>query len=321
MEHFDTHICLVSAQPLPNLLPLLDKRFRPRKVILAVSPEMKQQARALQKIVQQQGIGVERYPVVDAHSLAQMQKDMSKLIAQCRGRNVALNVTGGTKPMAFGALAAMSQKLPIFYVRIDNDHVDFLDHPAGMGSFRLQPRLSLPIYLQVHGVASSPGVHKPDTRPPNWNDLCRQMIQHPEQYKSIRARMPEENRLFRDGGWLEEIVFDIVRNLPGIQDCAKSLDIRAGNSHNEIDIAFIAHNSLHLIECKTGRKRGVEVICKFHTVRELIGLRTQGLIVSYHDLRPVDRQRAQDLRIGICEIASGLNFAGLQNQIRRFAGV
>ncbi|WP_295437483.1 hypothetical protein [uncultured Thiodictyon sp.] len=39
-----THLCLVSAQPTPNLTPLLDPGLAPRRVILLVSPDMSRRA-------------------------------------------------------------------------------------------------------------------------------------------------------------------------------------------------------------------------------------------------------------------------------------
>ncbi len=47
MTPIDIHFCLVSAQVTPNLLPLLDEIWRPRKVVLACSAQMKHAAQAL----------------------------------------------------------------------------------------------------------------------------------------------------------------------------------------------------------------------------------------------------------------------------------
>ncbi|NCP39568.1 MAG: DUF1887 family protein, partial [Rhodoferax sp.] len=41
---YQTHLCLVSAQATPNLLPVLDESWRPKKVVLACSVQMKQNA-------------------------------------------------------------------------------------------------------------------------------------------------------------------------------------------------------------------------------------------------------------------------------------
>ena len=68
-----------------------------------------------------------------------------------------------------------------------------------------------------------------------------------------------------NGVWLEEITYKAIENIKSIQDKALSLEV--GNSsydqskhqyalknqgnQNEFDIAFMAKNRLHIIECKT----------------------------------------------------------------------
>jgi hypothetical protein len=45
-----THLILVSAQPIPNLTPILDDSLRPRKVVMLVSPDMQERSKALENI-------------------------------------------------------------------------------------------------------------------------------------------------------------------------------------------------------------------------------------------------------------------------------
>jgi len=42
IQRHDVHVCLVSEQATPNFIPVLDARFRPREVILVVSPQMRE---------------------------------------------------------------------------------------------------------------------------------------------------------------------------------------------------------------------------------------------------------------------------------------
>jgi len=49
IRRHDVHVCLVSEQATPNFIPVLDTRFRPRKVILVVSPQMRERARWLKE--------------------------------------------------------------------------------------------------------------------------------------------------------------------------------------------------------------------------------------------------------------------------------
>ena len=52
MPHYTTHLCLVSGQATPNLLPVLDEAWRPKKVVLACSAQMKTAAQGLRAVIQ-----------------------------------------------------------------------------------------------------------------------------------------------------------------------------------------------------------------------------------------------------------------------------
>ena len=66
MPKFDTHLCLVSKQPVPNLIPVLDQSFSPRRVVLAVSGEMRSQGKWLSAVIQRHQVLVEMLTVPDA---------------------------------------------------------------------------------------------------------------------------------------------------------------------------------------------------------------------------------------------------------------
>ena len=34
MKTFKTHVCIISDQPIPNYVPILDTQFRPKEVFL-----------------------------------------------------------------------------------------------------------------------------------------------------------------------------------------------------------------------------------------------------------------------------------------------
>lgn len=46
-----THLCFVSQQAAANLLPLLDRDFAPKRVLLAVTPQMSEAARSLEEAI------------------------------------------------------------------------------------------------------------------------------------------------------------------------------------------------------------------------------------------------------------------------------
>lgn len=112
------HVCLISAQPIPNLLPLLMER--PQRAIFLVSPEMSAQAERLEKIVKPRGIAVERreIPAYEFDAASRICSDILKNHDDHNGWAVLLNVTGGTK---IAALAAFQ----VFY--FENKRIIYLD--------------------------------------------------------------------------------------------------------------------------------------------------------------------------------------------------
>jgi hypothetical protein len=71
---------------------------------------------------------------------------------------------------------------------------------------------------------------------------------------------------------------------------------------------------LYIIECKTKRYArpdeqaaaefdtpGADTLYKLDTLKGILdGVRTRGMLISYHPLSPWDRQRAGDLNIELC---------------------
>lgn len=132
-----------------------------------------------------------------------------------------------------------------------------------------------------------------------------------------RLAFPDEaSRFFVNGGWLEDHVYGLCLNLKKelrIQDIGRGLKVerktQAGAVRNEIDLALLKDNRLHIVECKTGTfaesqggDKGAETLYKLDTLTELLGgLKAKAMLVSYKPLRPADLQRATDLRIEVCQ--------------------
>lgn len=122
----------------------------------------------------------------------------------------------------------------------------------------------------------------------------------------------ENARFFANGGWLEEYINGRLNEMKSegiLQDSSHlNLEIASPKSTNEIDVAFMARNRLHLIECKTRRLTGVhagragtESLYKLDSLSDLGGLGTRSMLVSYRPLGAADKQRAKDLRIKVVE--------------------
>ncbi len=130
--------------------------------------------------------------------------------------------------------------------------------------------------------------------------------------KNNRLKFHQEaDRFYSNGGWLEQYVYATVNTLkktiPTIQDTVQSVEIhREGkNIKNELDIAFLCDNRLHLIECKTKNFQknptsGAETIYKLDSLADTIGgLNARAMLLSFKPLQKYDAQRAKDLHIKV----------------------
>lgn len=148
----------------------------------------------------------------------------------------------------------------------------------------------------------------------------------------------EEARFFANGGWLETHVYEVLQSLrsqhEALSDVAMGVRVgfadasskTQGNDKNEIDVAFLYRNTLHLIECKTanlalpgsgGDDKATEAIYKMESLLKLGGLRTRGMVVDYRgqlSQSEANQKRAAEARI---EIVSGAQLKDLKGFISR----
>ncbi len=374
-QKFDTHVCLVSDQATPNLLPLLDERWRPLSVVLATSAAMRARSAALAGLLQTKGIKVETLPLRDVYDYASLCDDFLGFLAASSDQNVALNVTGGTKLMAVAAQEVFrANDRPAFYVSIETDEIIFL---SGGHSAPLNTKLKIVESLRAHGYATQGG-QTPQISAAQ-RDLAARLVDHvssagralgqinslANQAKpSLRCQMteaqadskalsnmlalfadggyvkqagtaltfPDEaSRFFVNGGWLEYHLLQVLRDLQGthpVTDIAFNLNVVRpdGNTDNEIDVAFMYRNTLHIIECKSANlaqpgatqdDKATEAVYRMESLLKLGGLRTRGMIVDYRGAfaaSDANRQRAKSARL---EILSGSELKDAKGQIGR----
>ncbi|WP_223789075.1 Card1-like endonuclease domain-containing protein [Marinicella meishanensis] len=139
-----------------------------------------------------------------------------------------------------------------------------------------------------------------------------------------------ESRFYCNGGWLENHVFSLLfgmrKNRPQLADLAKGMTIvrSQGTVKNELDVAAIIHNRLHIIECKTRRfthgktdqAAASSAIYRLDTIKSLTGgLSGRAMLVSYQPLNKYTLSRARDLGIYCC---SHTQLKNLQQHLYRF---
>lgn len=120
----------------------------------------------------------------------------------------------------------------------------------------------------------------------------------------------EKARRFSNGEWLEALVHAHVKQIQSelstLQDCSLNVQVsrKIGEKEirNELDVATVANNKLHIIECKTKGMRddGDDTLYKLDTLRDLLGgLQARAMLVSFRPLRHNDITRAADLGLAL----------------------
>ncbi|USH03627.1 DUF1887 family protein [Grimontia kaedaensis] len=120
----------------------------------------------------------------------------------------------------------------------------------------------------------------------------------------------EAARRFANGEWLEwyvhHIVEEIKRELLTIQDLSLGVQVyrQIGDKEvrNELDVATVVNNKLHIIECKTKgmSSDGDDTLYKLESIRDLLGgLQARAMLVSFRPLRHHDITRATDLGLAL----------------------
>lgn len=129
----------------------------------------------------------------------------------------------------------------------------------------------------------------------------------------------KDNRFFCNGGWLEEYTSSVVRELAvelkTIQDTAHNavLQRNFGSKYvkNEIDVAALVNNKLHIIECKTNRltqNSGTNTLYKLDSINDVVGgVRGRAALISYFPLSDSEKLRAHELSIRVIDTAQLTN--------------
>lgn len=147
------HICLVSDQLPPNLIPAL--MLRPHTVHLVVTEGMKEQGVRLDRILRDQGFGTKLHAQAPSTGLAAIREFAEELAVRLDGQGpFILNVTGGTKLMALAftqVLPELLRDVDVLYTDTEHQVLEFLSDkdkaPVPIASV-----LSLDLHLRAYGL-------------------------------------------------------------------------------------------------------------------------------------------------------------------------
>lgn len=147
------HICLVSAQLLPNLIPAL--MLQPATVHLVVTDDMQAQAQRLDRILRKRGITVVQHQHAPSTDMAAIREFALKLAGTLENEGpVVLNATGGTKLMALAFVQVLPELLPgteVLYTDTEHQRLEWLTTHAPQ-TCPIDSVIQLDTYLHAYGL-------------------------------------------------------------------------------------------------------------------------------------------------------------------------
>lgn len=132
----------------------------------------------------------------------------------------------------------------------------------------------------------------------------------------------EDDRRFANGGWLELHVYQTLSKVQrdiGVRDKRLNLQVTDANGvQNELDVAFLARNRLHVIECKTQRlerrparggqrlpapPKANDALFKLaELARRIGGIGARSMLVSFRSLGESEKELGHALGIEIVAV-------------------
>jgi len=182
-----THLLLISKQPVPNLTPLLDPVIKPDQVIMLVSPDMRERAQWLQRVIQPSGIKQQIIEINNPYDIASIRETVEDIILKNDHTQLVLNATGGTKPMSIAAYEEFrSAELDIYYLHPETDELIWM-HDKNRNTHQIADRIKLENFLQAHGAKPvTINRQKPTTR---QLELAQEIIDNMEFYSQAMGTL------------------------------------------------------------------------------------------------------------------------------------
>ena len=151
MKRYNTQICLVSGQSVPNVTPVMDERVRPDKIILCATNAMRENARVLQGFFNTKSIESEIVELGDAYDFKELKERFLELASTFdEPGSVAVNLTCGTKLMTIAAQEVFSGDFDLFYVIPERDLIVMITD-SDATPYEIQDKIKIEDFFDIHG--------------------------------------------------------------------------------------------------------------------------------------------------------------------------
>lgn len=297
MLEFDTHVCIVSGEPLPNFLPAISKEIGREKIVLLESPAMKAKADILEAALIKKQRSVTRLPIDDKSNLPLFRGQVQNVLKE--HPNAILNATGGLKTMSIVAHEVFSSaNRPVFYSERDN-RIIWLN-PIEDAQQRLPGMLDINDYFSAFGQTFKQ-IHRTPLKDDGGDAMLDKIHTLPKPAYGDHQRIGER---------FESLVYRAAKkalaSLPntGTQEVAWGVKV-AGEVDNEFDVVIVRNNTLFLVECKNSNNTlgFTDFINKLDSLRGKRGITARAaLITTAHVAKEGgNAKRAADNRITLLD--------------------
>lgn len=149
------HIAIVSEQPVPNVLPLLETDIDAKEVIFLHTGRFTDNISYLESTLKPKGLKVQAELIPDsvAYDYTEMEAIVGERIEQLQAndKQPMINITGGTKLMSLGAfLAAFNRDVDAYYV--EDNSLQWVNTAGQRDLTPLTTSLKLDQFLAIHGT-------------------------------------------------------------------------------------------------------------------------------------------------------------------------
>lgn len=174
----DIHLCIVTGQPLANLIPIL--QYRPEQIALVVSDQMKDNSARFVRILEFLGWKencIHEFHGLPSDSFEAMQQYAMDIYEQLERRypeaRIIYNATGGNKLMAlaFSQWFTNDRRNQVIYADTSNRHIEYISTGSKETIVPMQNVLDLKVYLRAHGKTLR---SRQDQDNPQWQERALQ---------------------------------------------------------------------------------------------------------------------------------------------------
>lgn len=165
------HLCIVSEQILPNLIPVLQEH--PDRVVLLSSEAMRERAQQLARQIRNQGIAVdirEGMPDSGLEAIYAFALELQEILVQEHpDADITLNATGGNKLMALGFVEFFRDRR-ILYTDTAHRRIEILPTTGRLpAEIPMENVLTVRSYLDAQGFQ----LRRVRSRQEDWQEAAR----------------------------------------------------------------------------------------------------------------------------------------------------